>query len=75
MKQYVSEVQFGFRSGRGKREAIFNLRMFLGRELDKNYNTIVVFIDLENVFDILNWELLFDYMKNVGIDWKDKILI
>ena len=56
MEHYVSDEQFGFRSGRGTKEAILALRVILKRELDKKQNKIVAFIDLEKVFFMVNWK-------------------
>ena len=71
IQQCVSGDQFSVRSGIGTREAILP-QIILEHILDKNQNAIVAFIDLEKAFDIVNWELQFDYMKKVGIHFEDK---
>ena len=48
--------------------------MILERRLNENQNTLVFVIDLEKAFFMINWEFLFDCMKNVWIDWKNRIL-
>ena len=72
MEQYVNEDLFGFRLKILTREAIISLRMIMERGLDKNQNTIVAFIDLENGKPVVAVIL---HKKKFGIDWKDKTLI
>lgn len=73
--RHLSEDQFGFRKGRGTREAILALRQILERRLDVNKATFTTFIDLEKAFDKIDWKLLFTTLKNKGVDWRDRRII
>jgi len=35
----------------------------------------MIFVDLEKAFDNVNWKILFNIMKNVGIDIKNKSIL
>lgn len=54
VEQNKDEDQFGFRKGRGTREAILALRQILERRLEVNKDTFATFIDLEKAFDKVN---------------------
>lgn len=71
----LEEDQFGFRAGRGTREAILALRMILERRIEVNRKTYLTFIDLKKAFDKVDWKLLFRGIKEIGMDWKDRRLI
>ncbi|KAL1446687.1 hypothetical protein WDU94_006588 [Cyamophila willieti] len=71
----LSDDQFGFRKGRGTRDAILSLRMLLEKRLKKNLNTYIAFIDLEKAFDQVEWTTLFEILKEIGIRYKDRRVI
>jgi hypothetical protein len=73
--QQIGEEQFGFRKGRGTRDAIGVLRSIGERYNEKGKNVHVCFIDLEKAFDRVDWEKLLEILKRKGIDWKDRRLI
>jgi len=56
-------------------ETILALRQILDRRLDVNRNTYTTFIDLEKVFDKVNWRCSFRTLKDNEIDWRDRRLI
>uniref|UniRef100_A0A8D9DT62 Craniofacial development protein 2 n=1 Tax=Cacopsylla melanoneura TaxID=428564 RepID=A0A8D9DT62_9HEMI len=72
---HLGEDQFGFRSQTGTREAILALRQILERRIDVNEDTYLAFVDLEKAFDKVDWSLLFETLRNTGIDWKDRRFI
>ena len=47
----IDEMQFGFMSGRGTTDAIFNLRQMQEKFLGKKKNLYFAFVDLEKAFD------------------------
>ncbi|XKL68323.1 hypothetical protein PGB90_003814 [Kerria lacca] len=51
MEERVGEDQFGFRKGRGTREAILCLRLLLEKRMKKRLDTYVAFVDLKKAFD------------------------
>lgn len=71
----LSDDQFGFRTGRGTRDAILSLRVLLEKRLKKNLNTYIAFIDLEKAFDQVEWKTLFEILKEKGIKYKDRRVI
>lgn len=71
----MSDDQFGFRRGKGTREAILALRQILERRIALNIPTFATFIDLEKAFDKVDWRLLFTTLKEKGIDWRDRRMI
>lgn len=71
----IDEDQYGFRSGRGTREAILSLRQILEKRIEINENTYIAFVDLEKAFDKIDWKLLFESLKNSGLDWRDRKFI
>ncbi|KAI5755057.1 hypothetical protein M8J77_013699 [Diaphorina citri] len=75
IEQKIDEDQFGFRSGRGTREAILALRHIIERRVEVDKETYIAFIDLEKAFDKVDWRLLFKTLKDAEIDWKDRKFI
>jgi len=72
IKKRIDDEQFGFKSGRGTREAILSLREILERRIMMDKSTYVAFVDLEKAFDKVNWKLLFRSLRKASIDWKDR---
>jgi len=75
VEERLENDQFGFRKGKGTREAIIALRQLLERRIDVNKATFIAFVDLEKAFDKIDWKLLFNTLRKAGIDWKDRRLI
>ena len=71
----LSEDQFGFRKGRGTRDAIGAVRILAERAMEVNTEVCVCFIDWQKAFDRVNWEKLMEILNRIGIDWKDRRLI
>jgi exonuclease III len=75
LDMYLGEEQFGFRKGRGTRDAIGLMRV-IGERLTERCKTFVIcFVDLEKAFDRVNWDRLLVILKNKGIEWKERRLI
>lgn len=68
----LGQDQFGFRRGRGTRDAIGAMRLLSERFLEANKQLYVCFIDYEKAFDRVDWKKLLEIMKAVGIDWRDR---
>lgn len=71
----MGDEQFGFRKGRGTRDAMGCMRMLSERLLDVNRNLYVCFIDWEKAFDRVEWNLLMKVLKDIELDWKDRRLL
>jgi len=72
---FVGENQFGFRKGRGTRDAIAVLRTLGERssQYDKDINAC--FVDYEKGFDRVKWSKLMRILEGIGIDERDRQLI
>jgi len=64
----IEEYQFGFRPGKGTREALLALRILLERRLGINRSTYIAFVDIKKAFENVDWKRLFKIMRDVGID-------
>ncbi|KAJ4432752.1 hypothetical protein ANN_21390 [Periplaneta americana] len=74
MEDQLEEEQFGFRKGKGTRDAIGLLRTIGERYLEKNKEVYIVFMDLEKAFDRVDWNKLIEILKKIGLDWKERRL-
>lgn len=72
---FIGKSQFGFRKGRGTREAIAAMRIMCERSLEFGNDLFICFVDYEKAFDRLKWTKLMDILKRIGIDWRDRRLI
>lgn len=71
----ISEEQFGFRKGRGTREAILSLRLIIEKSLEIDKLVVIAFIDLEKAFDNVNWKVLFETLRKLKIDYRDRRIL
>ena len=75
IEDVLGEDQFGFRRGKGTRDAIGMLRIISERTLEINEELCVCFIDWQKAFDRANWTKLMQILKGTGIDWRERRLI
>jgi hypothetical protein len=79
MKRKIGDVlredQFGFRRGKGTREAIVMLRIISQQILDVKEELYACFIDWQKAFYCVNWTKLMQILKATGIDWCEGRLI
>jgi hypothetical protein len=75
IEDVLGEDQFGFRRGKGTRDAIGMLRIILERTLEIDEELSVCFIDWQKVFDRVNWPKLMQILKETDIDWRERRLI
>jgi hypothetical protein len=71
----LGEDQFGFRRGKGTRDAIGMLRIISERTLEIDVGVCVCFVDRQKAFDIVNWTKLMQILKETGIDWRERRFI
>jgi hypothetical protein len=71
----VGEDQFGFRRGKGTRDAIGMLRIISELTLVIYEELYACFIDWQKAFDRVNWTKLMQILKGTGIDWRERRLI
>ena len=67
----LGEDQFGFRRGKGIRDAIGMMRIIAERTLEIDEELCVCFIDWQKAFDRVNWTKLMQILKRSGIDCAD----
>lgn len=75
IEEVLGDDQFGFRRGKGTRDAIGVLRIISERVFDVKEEVCACFIDWKKAFDRVNWEKLMMILKTIGIDWRDRRLI
>jgi hypothetical protein len=75
IEDVLAEDQFGFRSGKGTRDAIGMLRIISERTLYIGEEICVCFIDWQKAFDRVKWTNLMEILKKTGIDWRERRLI
>jgi len=75
IESVLGEGQFGFRRGKGTRDAIGMLRIISERTLEIDEEQCVCFIDWQKAFDRVNWTKLMQILKENGIDWRERRLI
>ena len=68
---YVDEEQYGFRKGKGTRNATFVLRTIMERSIEKQKDLYLCFVDFEKAFDTVRHGLLMDTLRKYGVDGAD----
>lgn len=63
----LSPNQYGFRSGLGTDDALFNLTKNIYSNLDSNMKSLTIFLDLKKAFDTVNHNILIGKLNNLGI--------
>src|SRR6218665_3525325 len=71
----LGEDQFGFRKGRGTRDAIGALRMLKERSLEHKQEVYICFVDYEKAYDRVDWKKLINALRRMGVDWRERRLI
>ena len=74
-RHLIERSQFGFRKGCGTRDAIGVMRTVCERSLEHGNEVYVCFVDFEKEFDRVNWVKMFEILKHLHIDWKDRRLL
>ncbi|KAI5741951.1 hypothetical protein M8J77_001464 [Diaphorina citri] len=65
IEQNLHDDQFGFRHGKGTREAILSLRLLIDESMRVHKPIFIAFVDLQKAFDNINWNLMLEILK----DW------
>jgi hypothetical protein len=71
----LGEDQFGFRRGKGTRDAIGMLRIISEQTLVIDEELCACFIDWKKALDHVNWTKLMQILKGNGIHWCERRLI
>ena len=75
IEDILGEDQFGFRRGKGTRDAIGMMRIISEHTLEIDEELCVCFIDWQKAFDHVKWTKLLQILKGMGIDWHERRLI
>ena len=75
VEKHLTESQFGFRKGRGTREAINVLRTMGERMMQRQKDLCNAFIDYTKAFDKVNHKKLIDIIKFIGVLFHEPRLI
>ena len=67
----IGAEQFGFRKGKGTRNATFVMRMLTERAIEMQKDVYVAFIDYEKAFDRVNHEEIIKDLETLNVDGKD----
>ena len=71
LQQYVNreltDVQAGFRKGRGTRDQIANIRWIIEKAIELQKNIYFCFIDYAKAFDCVEHNKLGEILKEMGI--------
>ena len=75
IEDVLGEDQFGFRRGKGTRDAIGMMRIIAERTLEMDEELCVCFIDWQKAFDRVKWIKLMQILKRIGIYLRERRLI
>ena len=67
MNHELTDVQTGFRKGRGNRNQIASIRWIIGKAREFQKNIYSCFIDYAKVFDCVDHNKLWKILKEMGI--------
>ena len=70
-REQVAEEQFGFGEGKGKRNAIFVLRILAERALEMQNDLYLCFIDYTKAFDTIKHEHMIKISQDLNMDGKN----
>ena len=75
MEDILGEDLFGFRRGKGTRDAIGMMRIMAERNLEIDEKLCIRFIGWQKAFYRVKWTKLMRILKRTGIDWRERGLI
>ena len=70
IRKNLSDEQFGYRPGKGTRNAILCLRTLTEKCIEKPKDMYICFVDYVKTFDCANHELLLEMLEELEIDGK-----
>src|SRR6267154_6536918 len=74
-KHLLRRSQFRFRKGCGTRDAVGVMRTLCERSLEHGNAVYICFVDFEKALDRVNWVKMFEILKSLHIDWRDRRLL
>ena len=67
VEEVIPDSQCGFRPGRGCVDMIFCVKQLVGKSVEHNTNTYILFIDLRKAYDSVPRQALWSCLENYGI--------
>ena len=67
LNKELSELQAGFRPGRGSRNQILNLKMIIEKNRERNNDLFLCLIDYKKAFDTVDQGVLWSNMLAMGL--------
>src|SRR6059036_882782 len=74
-KHLLERNQFGFRKSCGTRDAVGVMRTLCERSLEYGNEVFICFVEFVKAFDRVNWVKMFEILKSLHIDWRDRRLL
>ena len=71
IKDKVADVQYGFKPGKGTRNAIFVVRMLTERAIEVRKDLYICFVDYEKAFDKIHHKEMIKILEEINLDSKD----
>jgi Reverse transcriptase (RNA-dependent DNA polymerase)/Endonuclease/Exonuclease/phosphatase family len=71
----LGEDQYGFRKGKGTRDAVGALRVLTERSIQHGQDVYICFVDYEKAFDRVDWRKLMGILRRMGVEWRERRLI
>ena len=75
IEDVFGEDQFGFRRGKGTRNAAGMMRIISEQSLEIDEGLCVCFIDWQQAYGFVNWNKLMHTLKRSGVAWRERRLI
>lgn len=74
-KYEIVDEQYGFVTGKGTQNAIFNIRILAERAIEMERGLFISFIDYTKAFDKVKHDDMFEILEKIGVDGKDLKLL
>ena len=65
VNEAISDVQFGYKAGKGTRDAVLCLRMIMEKAIEKQKDLYICFIDYVKAFDRVKHEELIQVLSKL----------
>ena len=75
IREKLSDEQFGYKPGKGTRNATLCLRAIIEKCIEKQQDLYICFIDYVKAFDCVKHDKLMEFLERLDIDGKDIRLI
>ena len=70
INEAISDVQFGYKSGKQTRNGVLCLRMIMEKAIEKQKDLYIYFVEYVEAFDRVKHQELIKVLEKIGIDAK-----